>query len=65
MILAHRRDDDVVPTNGEAVRCERCKRLEAENDRLRELVRLVAALASEEDLAEKLIAAPSAPANRW
>jgi hypothetical protein len=63
MIIAQRRDSELASANGAVMCCERCKRLEAENDRLRELVKMVAALAGEEDLAEKLMSAPNA--HRW
>jgi hypothetical protein len=66
MIIVQRRDGELAPTACEAPRCERCRRLEAENDRLRELVRMVAALAGEQDLAETVLAAANpAPAERW
>ncbi len=57
MIVVHRRDGELAATACEAPRCERCRRLEADNDRLREMIRMLAALAGEADLAENVLAA--------
>lgn len=66
MIIVQRRDGELTPTACEAPRCERCLKLEAENNRLRDLVRMIAALAGEEDLAQSALKAANATrTERW
>ncbi len=64
MIIVQRRDGELTPTACEAPRCERCRKLEAENDRLREVARMLAALAGEADLAESMLGC-APPPERW
>jgi hypothetical protein len=65
MIIVQRRDGELTPAAGEAPRCERCRKLEAENERLREVARMLAALAGEPDLVESMLGQSRPPIERW
>jgi len=65
MIIVQRRDGELKPTACAAPHCERCRKLEAENDRLRGVARMLAALVGEPDLVEGMLGRSPSPPERW